>query len=574
MSFPPEELREILGVYRAESEEHVERLTAGLLRLEQSPRRAELLEEVFREAHSLKGAARMIGFTAVERIAHGLEDLFSLARKGELEPGRAVVDAVLAALDAVTRITEGWLRDPEAPSPPVDDVLAPLREMCGPGEAAAPTPPAAAAPAVEEAGGSAAGTGRVERRKSVDGAGVIADGEAAGNRMAPARPVPPAAEAASAAGGGLRQIEETVRVTTQKLDDLMNQIGEILAARFKLEARLAEIRGIEGEAELLQRAWAAARGVRGGAAPGEGPARELTERIERLLGESRGLAARFGEDTLRMTLASGELQESINRVRMLPLSSLFNLFPRLLRDVALQEGKEVELVVAGGEVQLDKKVIEQLKDPLTHLLRNALDHGIEKTEERVRAGKPPAGRVRLGASQRASSVVIEVEDDGAGIDPERVRAIALRRGFATEEGLRELTEQQLLGLVFRPGFSTKGIITDLSGRGVGLDVVLTNIERLKGTITLASTPGRGSVFSIRLPLTLATAQALFVRVAGQDFAVPLSAVETIDEVDLARVAAVESREAILVDGAPTALVRLHDVLGLPGPAALPAGERA
>ncbi|HEY6000303.1 MAG TPA: hybrid sensor histidine kinase/response regulator, partial [bacterium] len=369
----------------------------------------------------------------------------------------------------------------------------------------------------------------------------------------------------------VRQIEETVRVTTQKLDDLMNQIGEILAARFKLEARLAEIRGIEGRAEELHRAWVAARRAQGGAPAG---AAELTELIERLLAESRRLSARFGDDTLRMSLASGELQESINRVRMLPVSSLFNLFPRLLRDIALQEGKEAELVIAGGDVQLDKKVIEELKDPLTHLLRNALDHGIERPEERAAAGKPRLGRVRLGASQRATSVVIEVEDDGAGIDPARVRALALRRGFASEEALREMTDPQVLGLVFRPGFSTKGMITDLSGRGVGLDVVLTNIERLKGSITITSEPGRGAVFSIRLPITLATAPALFVRVSGQEFAIPLAAVETLDEVDLGRVTAVESREAILVGGVPTALVRLHDILGLPGQASLPADGRA
>jgi chemotaxis protein histidine kinase CheA/CheY-like chemotaxis protein len=172
-------------------------------------------------------------------------------------------------------------------------------------------------------------------------------------------------------------------------------------------------------------------------------------------------------------------------------------------------------------------------------------------------------------------VVIDVEDDGAGIDLERVRALALRRGFASEGELREMTDQQILGLVFRPGFSTKGMITDLSGRGVGLDVVLTNIERLKGTITVSSAPGRGSVFSIRLPITLATTQALLVRVSGQTFAIPLAAVEVIGEIGLELVTSVESREAVLIEGVPTALVRLHEILNLPDQAArLEAGERA
>jgi len=231
--------------------------------------------------------------------------------------------------------------------------------------------------------------------------------------------------------------------------------------------------------------------------------------------------------------------------------------------------------VEGGQAQLDKKIIEELKDPLMHLLRNALDHGVEKPDERLRAGKRPAGLLRLSAAQKSSSVVIEIEDDGAGIDLERVRSLALRRGFVTEAELPEMTDQQILGLIFRPGFSTKGMITDLSGRGVGLDVVLTNIERLKGTITVNSEPGRGSVFSIRLPITLATAQALLVRVSGETFAIPLAAVELIAEVGLDQVTAIEAREAILIEGQPTALVRLNEILQLPGESShLEAGGKA
>jgi two-component system chemotaxis sensor kinase CheA len=355
----------------------------------------------------------------------------------------------------------------------------------------------------------------------------------------------------------------------------MNQIGEILVTRIKFDERLAEIREIERQVEHFQRAWSAVRRRPGQGGGGAWVAREVGERLTRLQECVRHLAAGFNDDTLRMTLVSGELQESINRVRMMPISALFNLFPRLLRDIARQEGKEVELIVEGGHAQLDKKIIEELKDPLTHLLRNALDHGIEKPEERAAAGKRPAGRLRLAATQKASSVVIEIEDDGAGIDLERVRALALRRGFAAEAELAEMTDQQVLGLVFRPGFSTKGIITDLSGRGVGLDVVLTNIERMKGTITVSSERGRGSVFSIRLPITLATTQALLVRVSGQSFALPLAAVDTIAEIGLEQVTSVESREAILVEGVPTALVRMNEILRLPEPAVrLEAGERA
>jgi len=542
VSYQPDELQEILSIYKAETEEHLQKLNEGLLRLEKEPRRTETLEEIFREAHSLKGAARMIGFEAVEKIAHGLEDLFSLARKGELNFERQVFDVIFATLDHISRFTTAWLENPGAPSPPVDDLLERLRAVRTPGagnsEAAALPPPAAAASAIAGPAG-----------RSVENQGVA---------------VPEA---------GVRQIEETIRVTTLKLDDLMNQIGEILVTRIKFDERLAEIRLIERQIEQFQLVWTAVR-RRAGLGADPWVVREFGDRVARLQDDIRHLATGFDEDTLRMTLVSGELQDSINRVRMVPLSALFNLFPRLLRDIARQEGKEIEFVIEGGQAQLDKKIIEELKDPLTHLLRNALDHGIEKPEDRRLAGKRPAGSLRLSAAQKASSVVINVEDDGAGIDLERVRALALRRGFATAAELREMTDQQVLGLVFRPGFSTKGLITDLSGRGVGLDVVLTNIERLKGTITVSSVPGRGSIFSIRLPITLATTQGLLVKVSGQSFAIPLAAVEFIGEIGLDQVTSVESREAVLIADVPTALVRLHEILRLPDQSArLEAGDK-
>ena len=576
MSFQPDELQEIFSIYKAETEEHLQKLNEGLLSLEKSPRRAETLEEIFREAHSLKGAARMIGFEAVEKIAHGLEDLFSQVRKGELDFGREVFDVIFAALDAISRLTAGWLDNPEAPVPPLDDLLERIRAVRTGRQPLAddgthpspPHPPAAGVPPGPAAAAAPAVEARVPAPPStVTAAALHVATEAIGDHSLQD-------PSAAAHETGVRQIEETIRVTTQKLDDLMNQIGEILVTRIKFDERLGEIREIEQQIEQFQRLWTAVR-----RRPGQGAdtwaAREIGERVARLQDDIRRLATGFNDDTMRMSLVSGELQDSINRVRMLPLSALFNLFPRLLRDIARQEGKEIDLVIEGGHAQLDKKIIEELKDPLTHLLRNALDHGIEKPDERLRAGKRPAGLLRLAATQKASSVVIEIEDDGAGIDLERVRALAIRRGFATEAEVREMTDQQILGLVFRPGFSTKGIITDLSGRGVGLDVVLTNIERMKGTITVSSTPGRGSVFSIRLPITLATTQALLVRTSGQTFAIPLAAVEVIGEVGLEQVTSVESREAVLIKGVPTALVRLNEILHLTEQSArLEAGERA
>jgi two-component system chemotaxis sensor kinase CheA len=552
MSFDPEELQEILSIYKAESEEHLQRLNECLLVMEKDPLRPELLEEVFREAHSLKGSARMIGFHAVERLAHSLEDIFAAVRKKELTLEGRTFDIVFETLDAVQRVTESWLADPEGDVEDIDDLVERMG-LAGKEET----------PKREQAEGKTSEK-RVRRKEGkAPGPEGAEPGMIRGRR---------GKKETSEREGVRFEVEETIRVTTHKLDDLMNRIGEILVTKIKFDQRLSEVRRLGSELDDIRRAWGNLQ--RQMELPDVPRPEEAMERLVESRTETGRKIARlhegfaafltsFNEDSLRMTLISRELQESINRVRMLPLSALFNTFPRLLRDIARGEGKEVELKVEGGGIQLDKRILEQLKDPMMHILRNALDHGIETPAERQAAGKAAAGIIRLSATQRANSVLIEITDDGAGIELGKLKSIALRRGYATEESLGEMTDQQIMAMVFQPGFSTKGIITDLSGRGVGLDVVYSAIEILKGTIALSSECGKGSRFSIKLPVSLATSQALLVRVQDQVFAIPLTAVDNITEIGLAEVMTVESREAILVEGMPTALVRLHDVLSLP-----------
>ncbi len=574
MGFNAEELKEILTIFKAESEEHLQKLNSALLQLEKEPGRSDLLEEIFREAHSLKGSARMIGFETVEKIAHGLEDIFSLVRKGEMKLHTGAFDAIFSALDAINRLTEKWLADPDGEA----EDIGPLLDRIAEARRLPPAPP----PGAEE--------GTPPEEEPVAEAAAVPE-------TAPASEITPVPEESSVEKEGERKIEllferkavapaeavkleveETIRVTTRKLDDLMSQIGEILVTKIKFDQRLTEVRLLERSLNDIHRSWTSVLKQREMM-----EAEKSAETAERLIRMHKDTGARivalheelssfvdsFNDDSLRLTLISSDLQESINRVRMLPLSSLFNLFPRLLRDIVRGEGKEVELEIEGGDIQLDKKIIEGLKDPLNHLLRNAVDHGIEPPEVRKAAGKKPVGVIRLAASQKASSVVIDIEDDGAGLDLGRIREIALKKGFVSEGQLAEMQEQQVMAFVFSPGFSTKGIITDLSGRGVGLDVVYHSIETMKGTITISSEPGRGTRFSIKLPVSLATSQALLVRVADQEFAIPLTAVEGIMEIGREEVMSVEAREAILVGGIPTALVGLHDILGLPPP---PEGE--
>jgi len=573
MSFSAEELQEILTIYKAESEEHLQKLNECLLQMEKEPEGLELLEEVFREAHSLKGSARMIGFQTVERVAHSLEDLFGAVRKQEVALQAATFDAIFESLDTIQRVTSRWLEDPEAEMEDVSELTGILESLCRPVRGGGKEV-ASAAP-------------RKSRRKKGDAANG-ADREMKGGKNVREK-TPPAEEGTGQEDDGSGEgseaskesipadtvrfeVQETIRVTTHKLDDLMNRIGEILVTKIKFDQRLAEVRRLGNELDDIHRSWGNTQRqleLQGISSSEESMERlaalqqETGEKLSQLHGDFGEFLTSFTEDSLRMTLISSELQESINRVRMLPLSALFNTFPRLLRDMAKREGKEVELQVEGGGIQLDKKILEQLKDPMMHLLRNALDHGVEKIGKRDESGKKRAGTITLSATQRANSVLIEVKDDGAGINIDKIKSIALRRGFVSEEALEEMTDQQVLALVFRPGFSTKGIITDLSGRGVGLDVVFSAIERLKGSIALSSELGRGTCFSIKLPVSLATSQALVVRVNEQIFAIPLTAVDIITEVGLDQVMTVESREAVLVEGMPTALVRLHEVLSLP-----------
>jgi len=567
MTFDAEELREILTIYKAESEEHLQKLNECLLQMEKDPKGMDLLEEVFREAHSLKGSARMIGFQTVERVAHSLEDLFSAVRKQEVALQAVTFDAIFESLDTIQRVTESWLEDPEAEMEDVSELTERLEGLCRPDAA---VPAKGSEPSTDAKKAQATGAAPKKGHRNKDDAVEEEQGEQA--RDVAGRKETAAVKERSPADSVRFKVEETIRVTTHKLDDLMNRIGEILVTKIKFDQRLAEVRRLGNELDDIYRSWGNTQrqlelqDISRSEETMERLAqsqRETGVKLAQLHGDFDDFLTSFSEDSLRMTLISSELQESINRVRMLPLSSLFNTFPRLLRDMAKREGKEVELKMEGEGIQLDKKILEQLKDPIMHLLRNSLDHGVEKIEDRDESGKGRVGRIFLSATQHANSVLIEVRDDGTGMDLGKIKSIALRRGFVTEEALEEMTEQQMLSLVFRPGFSTKGIITDLSGRGVGLDVVYSVIERLKGSIALSSEVGVGTCFSIKLPVSLATSQALIVRVNEQIFAIPLTAVDIITEVGLAQVMTVESREAVLVDEMPIALVRLHEVLSLP-----------
>ena len=281
------------------------------------------------------------------------------------------------------------------------------------------------------------------------------------------------------------------------------------------------------------------------------------------------IAQDLSETTYAMARISDDLQDTIMKVRMVPVSSVFSRFPRLVRDLSRKSGKEVDLVMEGEETELDKSVVEVIGDPLVHLIRNSVDHGIESEADRVAAGKPAKGKVTLRAFHKGNSVAIEIEDDGKGIDPEKMRQVAIKKGIISAEEAAQLDDSEARELIFAPGFSSAEKITDISGRGVGMDVVRTNIKNLKGSVSTYSEVGKGTKFTLILPLTLAIIDALMVNVAGQMYAIPLDAVSETTKIEAVRLTDIKGRKAVTLRGDVLGIVELSEMLGLPPAKELP-----
>ncbi len=275
------------------------------------------------------------------------------------------------------------------------------------------------------------------------------------------------------------------------------------------------------------------------------------------------VAQDLSETTYAMSRISDDLQDTLMKVRMLPVSSVFSRFPRLVRDLSRKVNKEVELVFEGEETELDKSIIEAINDPLMHLIRNSVDHGIEDAETRLALGKPAAGRVTLRAYHKGNSVVIEIEDDGKGIDPEKMREVAINKSIISPEEAKALTDREAVELIFAPGFSSAQVVTDISGRGVGMDVVRTNIKNLKGNIAIHTVPNQGTRFSLSLPLTLAIIEALMIKMGDQTYAIPLDAVATTTKLDSNILTSINGRNAVTLRGEVLGIVDLGELLNLP-----------
>lgn len=535
--------KELAQLFKAESAEHLARLDDGLLRLEKTPADQPLLEEVFRESHSLKGAARMLGLSKIEAAAHGLETILNTARKGETPLTPNVIERMTIVLDDLRKLVQEALTGTPAGASSAITTDYPL----GVGRATSTRSGQALARDV----------GLKPDLQLFDFAdGTPANGPS-GIASTPDKPAPNSTEPFRI---------ETVRMETRKLDDLLTLVGELSVIEGRGQHRLLLMDDLLEQWTMLERSrrkfQSMLRGAEVDARTSEA-LRAENEVLAQLGSRIREARDAFYEDGARLETTANTLEEHVHAARLLPLSTLFALFPRMVRDLAKQQGKEVELVIEGGEISVDKRILEEMKDPLMHLLRNALDHGIEPQPERERQGKPRGATLRLRAVREGSSVLLEVRDDGHGLDMQAIRRVALQRGLHDEGMLDAMTPAQLQHLIFLPGFSTSTFVTELSGRGVGLDVVRVNVERLKGDIRMESVLHQGTVTQVRLPLSMSTTRLLLASVGDHLYGLPIEFIYTSRRVREEDIFTLEGRPSIELDGQPLLAPRLADLLELP-----------
>jgi two-component system chemotaxis sensor kinase CheA len=578
---------ELCALFRAESEERLERLEAGLLRLEREAADRATIDELFRDIHTLKGSAAMVGAGSIQAIAHTFEDVLGgVVRRGGT-PLADVLARLGRGLDAMRRLVEEVVGG-DASGIDVHAALDDLRGVAPPAGGAIPQ-------AVAETGEGPSSPPASEiipeliPSESVP-AGLIAPDPIEPAPAGPSIPEPPAPEtvvsipspepAALPEESPAQPLSprpfqiDTIRVEPAKLDALLTHAGELAVARTRLARRSSEAEALTALWEDHARDMAAHRALLRDTAAlldREDADRLLASsereklRSDRVGEELEGLRAGLAEESTKLDFVANELGDGIRSVRLMPLTTIFHLFPRMLRDLAREQGKEVRLAIEGGDTAVDKRILEEIKDPLMHMLRNAVDHGVELPGERERAGKERVATITIRASQSSTSTIIEVSDDGRGLDLERISRTARQRGMHDGEELAGMTDAQLGGLIFAPGFSTRERVTGVSGRGVGMDVVRANIERLKGSITISTTKGRGSAFTIQLPLKLAAARVLIASVGDQIFALPVEAVRGGMVLHPEEVQFAEGRETIVLDGEPVSVAPLAELLELPIP---------
>ncbi|GAB4537936.1 MAG: hybrid sensor histidine kinase/response regulator [Pleurocapsa sp.] len=582
MMIEDDELRDL---YKTSSQEHLQKLETDLMQLEKNPQDSEAIEEFLREAHTLKGDSRMLGLNEIEMLVHQLEDCVEKIHKGEEVITGELCDRLYQGIDAVNQLAQeaitgeasnvnafqvlamlmGAESDSSSSESSSDDLFGKEEDDLFPSDIITesflfeeeeddlfPSESNLDSPLFEEE----------EGESSLVSPATESISDSIGTKSIPVK-----------AATAVKDYQiDTIRVEPQKLDTLMTQASELTVTKLRISRQMAEIEQIvtlwsEWNKDNSKHLPIFERLESSLALEQLQPLRYFFDTTQQHL-ESFGdlidsLKTRANEDIARLDIISERLESGIQGLRQLPLSTIFNLFPRMVRDIAKQQGKKIELIIEGGDTQADKKILEEIKDPLLHLIRNAIDHGIETAQERESQGKSVTATILLRGYQTGSSIGIEISDDGRGLNLEQIKQTALRRKIHTAEELEVMSEEAIQSLIFASGFSTRTEVTELSGRGVGLDVVRANVERLKGSIKVDSIPHQGCKFQVRLNTTLATTKVLIVEIGQTLYALPVEFIQTMVTIDRNEIFTIEGSQAINFEDRPISIAWLADLLEIP-----------
>jgi len=539
--------KKYLRIFKAEADEHLMTLSNGLLELEKGSVRAENIHDLFRAAHTLKGSSRMLGLEEIGAIAHRMEDIMKAVEEGKMKPDSEVVDKMLQAADTISKLLE--TEDPaEVDCNAILDALTQVHAKAGD----RPPEQEKKKPAKKKKEKKASQPKQAEHKTD----GPLEEVFELKKEPLPQEPrqEDKQKEDDQETIAAPKRSAETLRVDTRRLDRLIDLAGELLISKIKIESRafgaktiLDDIDAFIAEMDNILE---------------NGDRNEAKKRLQKIRSAYGEFVQEFSEDVVELDLNVDEIQGGSLQLRMTPVSTLFDEFPRLVRDLSRSLDKQIALSIRGEDTDIDKRLLEQMRGPLVHLIRNACDHGIETPEERLAAGKQEYGTIHLRAYHHGGTVVIEVEDDGAGMDLQKIKKAALEKGIVDQQTADGLTEEEICYLTLMPGFSTSEIITDLSGRGVGLDVVKTNVEALRGDMKIESRPGQGTRIELQLPLTVSIIESLLLQQGGEIYALPLTAVDSVLRLKVENLLTDMGREAVPVRGNLLPLIRLEDLLKL------------
>lgn len=555
------DMSKFIARFIEEARDLIQKINEGIVLIEKNPADEETINSVFRAAHTIKGSSRMMKYTRISEVAHRMEDVLGAVREKTIPFTKDLGDIIFRGVDAVSSMVEQIAAGTvvETDNTALCEELKAASEGKVPASAATPLPQTAGQePEISE---QKPETSEQKPLLSEPDRSAVEPAMAAPSQPAQAeRPVEHKAHAAA----------DTIRVNTEKLDELIKLMGEIISNQGRLKYRLQELREIERTirrmTETIGKILPYLPELPESAAKQDlqSIAADLHRGSVTLKQRTGQVVFGFKDDISVNEFLNNELQERAMMLRMVPLSLVFDTLHRIPRDLARALGKDVDLFIEGGEIELDKKIVEKISDPLVHMIRNAIDHGIESPEDRVKAGKPQCGRLVLSAICEGGHAVIRMTDDGRGLNLQKIREKALKRKMLSEEKLASMSEAEITNLIFAPGFSTNEIITDVSGRGVGMDVVKKNVvEDLKGSITVSSEEGKGISFTMRLPLSLAIVRILMLGAGETTIAIPTHYIEEIRDIEEGALIDVVNKKAIRVRSELIPVVHIESLLDMP-----------